>query len=245
MPTHFDTSQELILYPFMSGVRLVAPEKIRNPERYRRLADTFAMPCNVYLMNACSEMLNLNQTCAENNGFDTPSTLLGCSVFDLSISREDAMKTISEDRNVLYSRKMIINSMTVNVNEENFNYLSFKLPILGNDAKVLGILGYSILVGIQPLDQILTSIYDIGLMSIPVPQMLSPAEQYKNIGDIQLTGRQSEILYYIVRGHNSPQIAARLSLSCRTVEHHIENIRHKFNAIDKNQLIQIIHAYQE
>jgi two-component system nitrate/nitrite response regulator NarL len=45
----------------------------------------------------------------------------------------------------------------------------------------------------------------------------------------KLTGRESEVLTYIVKGNSNKQIASRLNISVRTVETHRDRIMHKLN----------------
>jgi DNA-binding CsgD family transcriptional regulator len=42
---------------------------------------------------------------------------------------------------------------------------------------------------------------------------------------LTLTRRQKQTLYWLLRGHSAKMTAARLSISHRTVEHHVENIK--------------------
>jgi DNA-binding CsgD family transcriptional regulator len=54
---------------------------------------------------------------------------------------------------------------------------------------------------------------------------------------LQLTDRQSEVLFYLLRGKTVKQIALLLKISPRTVDEHLEQLRYKFNASNKNELI--------
>jgi DNA-binding NarL/FixJ family response regulator len=52
-----------------------------------------------------------------------------------------------------------------------------------------------------------------------------------------LTAREREILRFIARGHNNSAIAARLSLSVKTVQNHVSNIFTKLQVTDRAQAI--------
>ncbi len=58
-----------------------------------------------------------------------------------------------------------------------------------------------------------------------------------NFTNLKLTDRQSEVLFYLLRGKPVKKIAILLGLSHRTVEEHLEQLRYKFNATNKNELI--------
>lgn len=53
-----------------------------------------------------------------------------------------------------------------------------------------------------------------------------------------LTERQSECLFYLLRGFTVPMIAERLFVSRRTVESHIENIKLKVGCFTKSELVE-------
>ena len=53
-----------------------------------------------------------------------------------------------------------------------------------------------------------------------------------------ITKRQSECLYYLLRGYNSREIGNFLNISHRTVEDHIELLKSKFNCSSKQKLIE-------
>lgn len=58
-----------------------------------------------------------------------------------------------------------------------------------------------------------------------------------NYTDIKLTERQSEVLFYMLRGKSNKKISQILCISARTVEEYIEQMRHKFDALNKNELM--------
>ena len=49
--------------------------------------------------------------------------------------------------------------------------------------------------------------------------------------------REAQVLFYLVRGYSAKMIAATLNLSPRTVEGHCTNLKDKFNATSKPDLI--------
>ncbi len=53
----------------------------------------------------------------------------------------------------------------------------------------------------------------------------------------ELTERQLDCVYYLVKGMTFKQIGKELNLSPRTVEHYIENIKVKFDCFSRFDLI--------
>ncbi|MFN7096693.1 MAG: helix-turn-helix transcriptional regulator [Gammaproteobacteria bacterium] len=56
--------------------------------------------------------------------------------------------------------------------------------------------------------------------------------------DHPLTNRESECLFYILRGRSAKSIAQVLNISAKTVEFHMENLKNKFDCVNKSQLIE-------
>ncbi|MGW7557069.1 response regulator transcription factor [Streptomyces rimosus] len=52
-----------------------------------------------------------------------------------------------------------------------------------------------------------------------------------------LTRRQLQIAQHVVAGHTARYIARELCLSPRTVETHIENMRHKLGCANRTELV--------
>ena len=60
-----------------------------------------------------------------------------------------------------------------------------------------------------------------------------------NYGNIKLSKRQSECMFYLIRGNLAKQIANKLGLSPRTIEYYIELIKAKYKCYSKNELIEL------
>jgi DNA-binding CsgD family transcriptional regulator len=56
--------------------------------------------------------------------------------------------------------------------------------------------------------------------------------------DLAISTRQSEILYYLLRGKTAKEIGVLLNISDRTVEGHIDIIKRNLNCKNKSQLIE-------
>ena len=58
------------------------------------------------------------------------------------------------------------------------------------------------------------------------------------VNGVQLSKRQCEVLFYLVRGKTAKSIGKKLNISQRTVEQHLENIKIKMNVYSKAALIE-------
>lgn len=70
-------------------------------------------------------------------------------------------------------------------------------------------------------------------------------------GDLELTGRETQCLYYMINGNTAKETAKELKISPRTVEAHINSIKVKVSAGRKIQILSkinidhFISEYQE
>lgn len=60
----------------------------------------------------------------------------------------------------------------------------------------------------------------------------------KTDSDIKLTKKQQIVLFYTLRGCSAKEISQLLNQSCRTIEHHLNSIKTKFNCTTKSQMIE-------
>jgi len=58
-----------------------------------------------------------------------------------------------------------------------------------------------------------------------------------------LTGREAEVLCLLAQGHNTPQIARTLSMSKKTVEHHVAHIYDKLGVTCRTAAV--VYAVQQ
>lgn len=73
--------------------------------------------------------------------------------------------------------------------------------------------------------------------------MFNTSMQQLNIAEIQqqfgnLTKRESEVLYYMIRGYCAREIADKLSISKRTVIDYINNIKNRWGVWSKGNIIE-------
>lgn len=55
---------------------------------------------------------------------------------------------------------------------------------------------------------------------------------------MQLTTRELECLFYVLKGKTSKHIGKTLNISYRTVETHMSNVKSKLNIRNKSELIE-------
>ncbi len=66
---------------------------------------------------------------------------------------------------------------------------------------------------------------------------LSTSTKTMRLGEILLNRREVQVLHYLIRGMTIKEIAAKIYLHYRTVEHHSAKLKEKFGCNRKSQLI--------
>ena len=108
-------------------------------------------------------------------------------------------------------------------------FLNNKAPRRNQDDKIIGTVSYAMEVINPPVFEFV-SLLQKSLSDQSIAN-------YFSIQDTHLSSRESECLFYLLRGNTAKQIARLLSLSPKTVEHYIENMKLKFHCQTKSELI--------
>lgn len=192
-----------------------------NISNYESLISNFetssmkCLPIHLYWKNKKGVYLGNNDYQAQHAGYNSAADLNGKTDYDLSWSNEAAIIR-NNDTIILQTKKprTFIEFGTVAEGYQK-KCLSYKLPLYGRSKKILGILGFSLM-----LDD-----------DLYVPASI----------DLQnLTKRQRECVFWLVRGFTHKQIGKKLNISHRTVEGHLEFVKEAFNCSTRAELIEKI-----
>ena len=122
----------------------------------------------------------------------------------------------------------------------SYTALTYKRPLQGQGRKLLGVLGLSFI--LQKTSTLLNLFDQINLIIPPALAKKIKVLSYDRTDKLpekELTKRQIDCLYHLVLGKTAKEIAIILSLSNRTVEHHIELIKDKYHCTSRSQLIEM------
>lgn len=241
---------EDIIMPYKEGVQIIRPQRSRQPKSCGfsigdySIKQSFKAPCNMYLLDRNSVALKINKQTANTHGYYSIEEGLHKSIFDVT-DHKSATKVRSTHIEVINKRKIIITEKRISCNNGlDSTFLTMEFPWFNKEGVVMGLLGCSICLGIQPLSQSLLHITKLGLLREPT--FISEEKQLllnlQNIG-IGLSHRELQCAHLMVRGKNAKTIAKMLSLSPRTIEHHIDNIKIKLNVTSKYQAVEKIIEY--
>ena len=155
---------------------------------------------------------------------------------------ELADKFIMYDNLVMTNGKpMTLIELLINSDDELRLYYVRKTPILDDKGNSIGINGYIVDSTNCPLIRsalpMLSENSEIKSSSSKKTKQI--IHQLKSTYDeFKLTPRESEALYYLMRGKTAKETAQRLNIHFKTVEKHHENIRTKLNCNSRSEVIE-------
>ncbi|QLH41729.1 MAG: PAS domain-containing protein [Coxiellaceae bacterium] len=186
-----------------------------------------------------SVYLSANNNCAKLFGFKNTLDIVGTTDFEIRSKFVELAPVFQEcDKQVILASKPLRLLEILKCNGDEWKiFLVTKVPLLNEINKPVGTIGHTI---------------DVTVAFIKIGIFLSkrPSNRKTNrllqqssyvIGEknnaVNLTPRQSECLFHILRGKTTKNIAKLLHLSPRTVEEHIAELKYKFGCKSKAELI--------
>jgi DNA-binding CsgD family transcriptional regulator len=188
------------------------------------------LPFHIYYKDLDGKYLACNDTQAITLGFRSGVDLLGLTDFDMCAESCARILRMTDQSIIMQEKPRMLIENVMTLNNETFKTFSCKLPLRTSTNKISGIFGLSFIINIDELQA--------GLFK-PDACNTSASRTYQNLqtGIEQLTQRQEECLFCLVKGMTIKQIANELALSPRTVEHHIESIKNKLRCNSRSELI--------
>lgn len=107
-----------------------------------------------------------------------------------------------------------------------------KVPYMDEEGKITGILGQALVIDSKcwkNLYELTHSKFNPGIHS---------TYEIHDYGNYQLTMREAECYFYLLRGYTAKSIALKLSISHKTVESYLTEVKRKLNCKSKTQLIE-------
>ena len=195
------------------------------------------MPGYFILKDLNSIYISASKKAVKLLGFDRCDQMEGIQDYDLRCkASEDANVFIQQD-NVVKSSALPLSVIGVHtyINEEIKTLLINKYLIFNKHANPIAIGCYCV----ELNKNIMNGIADIS--SGRTVKKYNVTENYylnADYEDVSLSQRQSQCLFYLIRGKSTPMIASILGLSPRTIESYVEEIKNKMGCTKKSELIE-------
>lgn len=190
-------------------------------------------PLHLFWKDKNGTYLGCSDGMARNLGLQKGTDMKGRTDFDLCWA-SDAPAFRLNDKKVMADKKakVAIEKGRL-VNGEESKALSFKYPLQLRSKKTPGGI---ICLAIQ-FDQDAIFPHLLNEISTTHPISSNHLSSVDSIAAYNLTKRQKECLFYLSRGMTIKQIANKLALSPRTVEHYLDVVKDKLGCHSKSQLI--------
>lgn len=225
-----------------SGIRVIAPSNnnsLIQPETNRTIDSIFKLPFNFYFLDKASAILHINEIAANYCSFNSKEDAIGRSMSDVC-SKESVKVILEHDQETIRKKELIIVEEYWD-RSDNFKVggISVKLPWYSDREEVIGVFGFT-MIGSYTYAYIVHLANRIGLpfLAKKIAQFAAFNPEAKIYGTA-LTARQAECMYFLIRGKSAKEIGRILTLSSRTIETYLENLKDKLKCQGTAELIEM------
>lgn len=242
MRKSIDISLDFQVVRYKGGVKFLRPENFNKQAQFGlekndlSLKTMHDVPFNFFINDRQRKMIILNENTARSCDFDsvegsTDKYLLSLTKKEIASCWIDNNELICQTEQIRIVEEEVRNKDGISVQG-----LGVKIPWYDDENRARGILGFSINLGEHPLAKSLEKIAEFGFL---LPGHLNGRNSFSSlsVGNAYITRRESNVLNFLRQGYTAKAIAKILSCSPRTIEKHVENIKHKFDAHTKSELI--------
>lgn len=240
-----DLSNDLIVLRYGNGVILVRPELIKtSPFNALPLSSLLTLPFNVYITDDDSYFYQLNISTTQSLGFISVKDSIQKSVRE-SATNETIKELLYYDKTAIEKNTQIIKEITFQRKSDHDmkRYLAIKFPLYDyKQNKTFGIFGVAL-----EIDDNNANIFTDALTLLTQTNLLSQEPPHINkfitplkLENITFTCREKDVLRLLIGGNTIKEMATKLSLSPRTIEEYINNIKNKLNVRSRSAIIEKI-----
>ena len=196
------------------------------------------IPGTVGIKTPDSVFLAGNAEFAKTCALKHPEDFAGISPYDLCHTSEEAQQFIEEDQLVTTTRETLSNIGLEKSRDGEYRLIiGNKKPYYNEKNELIGVLGHGTILEKQLILPFLKLLNTSKPISSITNKRFRHVEQY-NTSNIKLTKRESEILFFLMHGKSTKELASMLNISTRTIESHIANLKDKFQCRLKSGLIE-------
>lgn len=202
------------------------------------IGDLMQMPLSFWVLDKSCSTVAINSEGVKICGFESEKDAAGKSLIHVS-TKDSASKLITNCRDVLKSHQTkMFDELNIRKDNTSYQFLSIKVPLYNLSNEIMGICGFSIVIGHHSLASNLNAIKNLGL--------ITPAadDHQHSLKQMSLSKRQYQCLLFLKKGYTAKMIGRELKLSHRTIESYIEHLKQKFCVDSKSELIQKIIEYR-
>ncbi|HHS8462659.1 TPA: helix-turn-helix transcriptional regulator [Legionella pneumophila] len=172
-----------------------------------------------------------NTRLVKDMGYKRPQEIVGCTDFEIKSDMVSLASTFrAHDKQVLQSGEHQVIDTGVYPDGVFRAHLSTKKPLINSSGAIIGTVFYRVELHSNFLRKLHSR---INLSSAPGCYHLGGKFDAEN-----LSSREAETLFYLIRGYSAKEISLRLNLSSKTIEYYIEQLKVKFSSRKRSELIE-------
>jgi DNA-binding NarL/FixJ family response regulator len=197
------------------------------------------LPGIVVVMDVSSKFICTNSATAKTFGFKNQDSVIGRDAFEIRCPASESAPHFIQQDNMVMSEKRELNILDIHTYADNSPkiLLTKKKPLVRKN-EVVGVICYCTELQSVVLKQICTSLIQSDKMYYS--NQLSADRSYL-LGETKmqsdLTDREKEVVFFMLRGQTIKQIAQSMHISPRTVETHKENIKQKWSCTMTSEIV--------
>jgi len=206
------------------------------------VADFMQLDISFYLLDTEGATKAINQEGVIVCGFPSISEAMGHSILAVS-KKESAIQLLDNCHRVIKSDHFqLFDECHVRKDGISQEFLSIKLPWYDFDQQIIGVCGFSIVLGRHAIAAHLALLGRLKITSDLLIPEVQPIAMQDSLKQLALPKREQECLEYTIKGYTAKMIAKELGLSYRTIESYLDNLKTRLGANTRRELIQM--AYQ-
>ncbi|WP_367605999.1 LuxR C-terminal-related transcriptional regulator [Legionella sp. W05-934-2] len=194
------------------------------------------LPQSILIKDSRLNFVAANQKAAQLTGFKKSADMIGLNDSQLNCAASSLHEEITrQDRSVLATDNQFFLDIGYYPSKHCLKILyTSKIKIDDEQNRTFVLVSTTDI----PIKSISSALFNI-IQSSKDPKWEVQSYQIQTANyPFKITHKQSECLFYILRGKTSKEIAILLNRSPRTIEDHINELKYKFNCQTKSQLIE-------
>jgi DNA-binding CsgD family transcriptional regulator len=185
-----------------------------------------------------------NAACAYILGLDSPDQAYGLKLHDVPCKVAECSDIFAQQNQRVMQERTTLKIIDIHPyrNDELKILLTHKSALINDHNQAIAALLHATEITQQSLLNITSALVNTDKKYHPRNNTEQRSYHIADTYESRLTPRESECLFYLVRGKTANLIAEMLSVSKRTVEKHIANIKIKLDCTTKANLIEKVIA---
>jgi len=186
-----------------------------------------------------SRFLATNQVSARLFGFNTIEEIVGLSDAEVKCGVAECAQTfVMHDKKVLAGQTLTVLNIHPYANRQINTFVTSNLPLRDAQGSIVGIFFYSVQLDNVQLQKLFFQLSSYDAKKFMAGKSVQGSYVVGMPKDISLTRRESECLFYLIRGKTAKSIGMLLGLEKRTIEDYVDRIKVKLGVTSKEALIE-------